>query len=202
MKIIRLLFFCSILLVGCDDDSSFETGSDNYLPLKVGNAWIFKSLHDNNDYKTFKRVTAEITLDGLLYAEVVSGRFYPDNNLDDSTYDTTYYRVDHNGHVYSRRKNRVVEENRFRLHAAEGETWTYPIENSETVVMTVSIVDLDLGNKNLHKCKAYYYDVGQWIDEENTTTLARGIGFVKEYAVWGTGYVLESANINGREFSF
>jgi hypothetical protein len=202
MKFNTLLLSCTILLMACDDDSSFETGSDNYLPLEVGNIWIFKSLQDNSDYKDFKRVTAEITFDNLVYAEVVSGRFYPDSNLDDSTYDTSYYRVDNNGHVYCRRKNSVAEENIFRLNAVDGDTWTYPTENRETVVITVSLVDLELSNKNLRNCKAYYYDVNQWIDEENTTMLAQGIGFVKEYADWGTGHVLESATINGREFNF
>ena len=201
MKIISLLFFWSILLMGCDDDSSFEAGSSNYLPLEVGNVWIFRALQNNSDYKNFKKVTAEITLDDLVYAEVVSGRLYPDD-IDDSTYDTAYYRVDNNGHVFFRQKNSLAEQNIFRLNAGDGDTWSYPIENSETVVITVSLIDLELSNKNLRNCKAYYFDVDKWVDEEHTTTLAQGIGFVKEYAVWGTGHVLESATINGREFNF
>jgi len=201
MKTIILLFCCSILLVGCDDDSPFETGSNNYFPLEVGNIWIFRSLQGNNDYKTFKRVTAKVTLDDLVYAEVVSGRTYPDD-IGDNTYDTTYYRVEENGYVYFRRKNNNAEENRFRLNAIDGDTWTYPIENSETMAVTLSIVNVELRNKNLRNCKVYYYDVTQWIDEEHTTILAKGIGFVKEYAAWGTGQVLESATINGREYDF
>lgn len=202
MKAIKLLFCCAILMMGCDDDSSFETGSDNYLPLEMGNIWLFRSLQGNNDYKIFKRVTAKVTLDDLFYTEVVSGRTYPDN-IGDSTYDTTYYRVDDIGHVFFRRKNSIMEENRFRLDAADGDNWTYPIEGGDTVAITLSTVDLDLSNKNLRNCKSYYYDVYQWADEEYTTTLAKGIGFAKEYSnAWGSGQILESATINGREYDF
>jgi hypothetical protein len=202
MKIPSLLFCFSILLWGCDDDSSFEAGSKNYLPLEVGNIWIFRSLNDN-DYKNFKRVTGHVTLDDLVYAEIVSGRFDADVNTDDSTYDTTYYRVDDDGRVYFRRKNSAAEENRFSLHAVDGDTWTYTIENNYTVTISLSVVSLKLKNKNLRDCKAYSYDISQWVDEEHTTTLAKGIGFVQEYSnAWGWGQVLESATINGRKFNF
>ena len=201
MKTITLLLCCTILLFGCEEDSSLETGSDNFLPLEVGNIWIFKSLQDNSDYKTFKRVTSNVTLNDLVYAEVVSGRTYPDD-IGDSSYDTTYYRVENDGYVYFKRKKSVAEENRFRLNGMNGDTWTYPIENNETLAITLSVVNVELGNKSLRNCKSYYYDVSQWIDEEHTTILAKGIGFVKEYAAWGTGQVLESATINGREYDF
>jgi hypothetical protein len=188
----------SILLMGCDDDSSFETGSNNYLPLQVGNVWIFRSMQDDNDYRHYKRVTAKVTLDDVVYAQVVSGSY-----ANGAIYDTAYYRVEDNGHVYFRRKNSVSEENRFRLYGRDGDTWTYTIENDDTVAITLSAISLNLNNKNLRDCKAYYYDVSKWADEEYTTTLAKGIGFVQEYSnAWGWGQVLESATINGRKFDF
>jgi hypothetical protein len=46
-------------------------------------------------------------------------------------------------------------------------------------------------------------NVSEWADEEYTTTLAKGIGFVQEYSnAWGLGQVLESATINGRKYDF
>ena len=198
MKIIRLLFCCTFLLAGCEEDSTFEISSNSYLPLEVGNTWIFRSMQNINDPKTFKKVIAEVTLENRVYAQVISGR-YPD----DIIYDTTYYRVEDNGFVYSRQKNSADEENRFRLDASDGDAWTYPTAGNYTASITISFIDLELKTKNLRNCKAYYFDIPQWIDEEYTTTLAKNIGFVREYSnAWGLGRVLESATINGRKFKF
>jgi hypothetical protein len=60
-----------------------------------------------------------------------------------------------------------------------------------------------VGRYLVTECKSYYYDEIQSADEENTITLAPGIGFVKEYAnAWGAGQILKSAKINGQVFNF
>ena len=201
MKTNSLLFCFTLFLIGCqEDNSSIDTGSDRYLPLEVGKTWIFRSLpQNNNDRKTFRRVIAEVNLDNRIYAQVVSGW----HDAEEVINDTVYYRVDDKGFVYSRRKYNDTEENKFRLNAEDGDTWTYPIENNDLVAITLSVVDVELKIKRLQNCKAYFRDVSPWVDEEYTITLAKGLGFVKEYSnAWGMGSDLESATINGRKFNF
>ena len=75
--------------------------------------------------------------------------------------------------------------------------------DDDEVTISLSVSTLDIGNKTLKNCKAYYYDVDNWADEEYTVTLAKGIGFVKEYSnAWGNGALLKSATINGRKIDF
>ena len=152
MKAISLFFCCTLVLWGCEEDSSRLSGW--YKPEEVVN-------------------------------------------------DTVYYRLDDNGFVYSRRKYNQVEENKFRLNAKNGDTWMYPVENNDLAAIKLFVVDVELRTKDLQNCKAYFYDVAQWADEEYTITLAKGLGFVKEYSnAWGMGQVLESVTINGQKFNF
>lgn len=197
MKAFNLLFCCTFLLIGCDEDSPIDTRSNSYLPLEVGNTWRFNSNMSDRDH--FKRVIAEVNLNNHVYAQVVSGWYNPGEFIND----TIYYRVDDRGFVYSRRKNSSNEENNFRLNAQDGDTWTYSAENDFIVAITLSVVNLHIGKKNLGNCKAYFYNAERWADEEHTITLAKGVGFVKEYSnAWGIGHTLKSATINGRQFNF
>lgn len=195
------VFFCSLLLFACDDDSpSFNTDSNTYLPLQIGNSWEFESTNkDLTDLNTFKRVIAKVTLNDHTYYEIISGWGTSVENIPD----TAYYRVDDNGFVYILRKTKNNEENRFRLQGQDGDTWSYPVDDNDEAFISLSVSTLNIGNKNLKNCKAYFYNVEGWADEEYTITLAKGIGFVKEYSdAWGQGSILKSATINGQVINF
>jgi hypothetical protein len=200
MKTISLLLCCACLLIACEEDDRIDAGSNSYLPLEVGNLWIFRSMQpDVNNNKNFRKVIAEANLDNRIYAQVISGWYDPEEVVND----TVYYRVDDNGFVYSRRKFPNTEVNIFRLNEQDGAAWTSPYLDSSTLSVNLSVVNLEIRRKTLRNCKAYFYDVNRWADEEYTVTLAKGVGFVKEYSnAWGLGDILESATINGRKFNF
>jgi hypothetical protein len=197
MKVLRVLMFIPVLFFGCEEG---PTRSSDYLPLQVGNYWRLKSInHPNSNTYYFKKVNAKVTLEGHSYFEVISGYADPD----EVNSDTVYYRIEVNGFVYTRRKRDDLEENKFRLNGRDGETWTYKYVNNAEVSIELSEVSLELGTETLRNCKAYFYDVDQMADEEYTYTLARGIGFVKEYSNgWGSGSLLKSAQIDGRIINF
>jgi len=203
MKTINLLFFSTILLA-CDDSpvniESDNTHANTYLPLQIGNSWIFESTNkDLNDSHYFKRVTATVDLNDHTYYEIISGWGTAVENI----LDTAYYRVDDNGFVYILRRANNSEENRFRLYGQDGDAWSYPLDNYGEANVSLSITTLYIGIKKLKACKAYYLDVAGMADEEYTITLASGIGFVKEYSdAWGQGSILMKATINGREINF
>ncbi len=202
MKSIFLFLCCIIFLIGCDEDSYINTELKTYLPLQIGNTWTFESTNKNtNDPLYFKRVAAQVNLNNHSYYQIISGSSRPVEVI----YDTTYYRIGDEGFVYSMRMNDNKEENVFRLNGqdGDGDTWSYSAENNDEGAISISLLTVDLANKKLRNCKAYYYDIYQWADEEHTVTLAAGIGFVKEYSdAWGNGMILKSATINGHEINF
>jgi hypothetical protein len=118
--------------------------------------------------------------------------------------DSSYYRIDRNGFVYIYRKSSPdYEDNRFRLDGNANDTWSYPVEGGDQAQVTLTVGTITVGNVAFTNSKSYYYDVTPWVDEENTITLAPGIGFVKEYSNSGwLDQTIKSAKINGRVYNF
>jgi hypothetical protein len=200
MKKVFLFGLCSFLLA-CDGNELISPAENSYLPLQVGNSWKFVAIGPTQtDRYSFKRVTAETTLEGTAYYEVVSG--YANPQEAEVVQDTLYYRIDNKGFVYIRGKQDDLEKNLFRLNGLDGDSWTFEIEGY-TVSMDLAIVSLDIDEKELKKCKAFFYDVDVMADEEYTTTFAKGIGFVKIYSnAWANGSILKTAVIDGHTFEF
>jgi len=204
----KTIYFLSLLGVGmliaaCDSSNydskpDYEAQSDSYLPLQVGNYWNFVPTGVlSSDYNVHREITGKATLQGHEYYLLVSTSSGNDYK------DSLYLRVDNNGYVYSRRPNSTWEDNYFRLKGDDGDSWTYAIDDHDKVTITLSNVDVEIDNTTIKACKAYYYNVDNWADEEYTRTLAKGIGFVKEYSnAWGMGEILKSARINGTKIEF
>lgn len=193
MKVIHVvLLIYAIHLISCDSSDDIPAQSD-YLPLQVGNYWDFKSSNTSSDeIVEHREVVDEVRLNDLDYFLLVSTWSGHSNK------DSVYYRIEPNGRVYKYRKN-IFEENRFRLNATEGETWSYQVPVDDIAHITVRETTVTISKRKFRNCKEYYYDVEQWADEEYSITLAPGIGFVKEYSpAWGLGQVLHAAKINGR----
>ena len=197
MQRLMIIIGCVVLLSGCMDGTVSPT-STSYLPLSVGNSWKLVPMNDpaSGTY-TFWRVTNTVEFEGETWYEMVRGYANPVEVIGD----TSYYRVDANGYVYVRREGVEFVENDFRLNGEHGDTWTYDFQNTE-ISIALSEVLLKIGDRQLN-CKAYYRDIAAWADEENTTTLARGIGIAKTYSdAWGNGSILKEAIIDGNKITF
>ena len=196
MKKLNLLFFCSVLLLACDDNGVTDNGAD-YLPLEIGNEWKFTPVGNTyGEVYRFKRVIDKVTLNNHEYYAVVSGTAVVEETISD----TTYYRIDWNGFVYVLPPWQSTEENLYRLAASDGDTWTYSV-GVNMVSISASITTLDLASKSLNDCKSFYYDVKSMVDEEHRTTFAKGIGFADETTRMGVA-ILKSAIIDGHEIHF
>jgi len=193
------------VLAGCEyHNVSYEIPTiENYLPLKVGNYWNFESIsfsQGQSSNQIHREVASTATINNHEYYLLITT-----STNDYYTYkDSSYYRIDHNGYVYIYRKSSPnYEDNRFRLNGNDHDTWSYPVEAGDQAQVTLTVESVTLGNVTLTNCKSHYYNVIQWADEENTITLAPGIGFVKEYSnAWGLGQELKSAMIDGQVFNF
>ncbi|HEY8937508.1 MAG TPA: hypothetical protein VIM65_19920 [Cyclobacteriaceae bacterium] len=199
------LLVIGMLIAACDSSNydskpDLSSLSDSYLPLQVGNYWNFVPTGiSNSEYTLHKEITGKATLQGHEYYMLVS----TSSGNDYSYKDTLYLRIDNSGYVYSRTSNSAFEVNAFRLKGSDGDSWTYAINDRDKAIITLDDVDVEINSTMLKDCKAYHFNVDNWVDEEYTRTLAKGIGFVKEYSdAWGFGEILTSARIDGNEINF
>jgi hypothetical protein len=207
-QIMRKLVLLSFLFSGCYYHQSAEPvipSDQSYLPLEIGNSWDFQPLGSLSGASIHREVFDVLTSQsmGHTYYLLVTHSTVPPPGLPIRP-DSAYYRIDDNGFVYILRTDRAyTEDNRLRLNAKNGDTWTYPVDDTSNAKITVTSGSLEIGNTQIANCKSYYFDVLNWADEENTITLAPGIGFVKEYSdAWGYGQILKSAKIHGRIYNF
>ncbi len=205
MKIQYTAIACIVLLacafVACDDDDSGESsGTNSYLPLKIGNYWEFVNMPEIGiDYTLRTEVTRVVSLNNNEYFELVSFQKSGDQNYRD----TTYYRITQQGYVYTWRRGWTVEENPLRLYADDGDDWKYETNYDAEANITVDeIDDLELGDKELDNCKSFSFDIEQWADEEHSIVLAPRIGFVQRLVGFGISSRLVKASVNGKEYTF
>lgn len=189
-----MIFLYGVTLFACDDGPVSETGVSDYLPLEVGNSWTFEVGAGSNKIVSFKTVTRKVDINGHSYFEIVSSHGASNPVIDD----TTYYRIDGNLVAYVYRMNISEEMEWFRLNGSDGDTWSFTTDDNETDV-TLSVIDLVIGSHELKDCKSFYYDVEQYVDEEHSIALGKGIGFVQFNSAWVSGIRLTSAVINGHE---
>ena len=191
------------VLVSCDSEEVSRTlaekQSSNYLPLEVGNFWDFKATNGPTDAVVQHReVKGTAFVKGQKYYLVISS-----GQSGQSWVDSVYYRVETNGDVYTYRRRTDSEELKYKLFAGDGDTWSYVIADDDKMDVMVHIKTVATGAATIEDCKAYYFDVEQWADEEETITLAPGVGFFREYSdAWGLGIVLTKASIGGSVFEY
>lgn len=197
--LVTVLFF--LAACDCSDEPNPEI-SNSYLPLSIGNFWDFKSTsHSGDELIEHREVEDIVTLNDREYFMLVSTRL---SEIWSGHYrDTAYYRIDNDGFVFVYRKNIGIEENRYRLNAKDGDTWSYPFVDDYVADIRLSERSKTVGKTEVDHCKDYSFDVQQWADEEYTYTLAPGVGFLKEFSdSWGAGQELKRAKVNGRLFEF
>jgi len=198
----------SFLLSSCYYHNNVAPKTPNgwsYLPLEIGNSWDFQPLGGSPEASIHREVVDILNrqTDGYTYYLLVTTSNARPPALPIRP-DSAFYRIDDNGYVYILRKYQTTSlDNRFRLNANDGGTWTYPVDDHSTAKITVATESLKIGNTQVSNCKSYYYDVVNWADEENTIVLAPGIGFVKEYSdAWCFGQILKTAKIHGQVYNF
>jgi hypothetical protein len=205
MRRMPFIFTALLLLTACECEYNEDPQpaiSNDYLPLTVGNYWDFKAVGYSPELFTEHREVEDyVTLNGRQYYLLVS------TYLSDMWYgqhrDSSYYRIDDAGFVYVYKKNRGIEENRYRLNGKDGDTWEFDFIDNFIATMKLSELSKDVGNVNVENCKDYFFDVELWADEESTFTLAPHVGFLKEFSdAWGVGQELKSARINGKHIEF
>ncbi|HEV8513428.1 MAG TPA: hypothetical protein VGQ59_09125 [Cyclobacteriaceae bacterium] len=203
-NVVIVLMIC--ILIGCEhSDIRHEKPTDeseNYLPLKVGNYWNLEITDNSLGYadKIHREVAATATINNHEYYLLITSSAY-----DNYTYkDSSYYRIDPSGFVYIYQKAHPnYEDNLFRLNGNDQDSWSYTIERNNEVQIKLTVESVTLGNTEITKCKSYFYNAIQWEDEEYTTTLAPGIGFVKDCGFFsGVCQELKSARINGHVYNF
>jgi hypothetical protein len=203
MKNSLLMFGVLLMMTACEcnDEPRPETSND-YLPLAIGNYWNFKGTGLSSDELVEHREVVDfVTLNNMEYYLLVSTHLSP--AWSGSNKDSAYYRIDNNGFVYVYKKSIDIEENRYRLNAKDGDTWSYDFVDQYVADMTLSEASKQIGNNEVANCKDYSFNIEQWADEEYTYTLAPGIGFLREFSdAWGGGQELKSARINGQEIEF
>ena len=205
MKFKHTAIACIALLAfafnACDDDDSNGGATSSYLPLKIGNYWEFVNTpeYPPATYTQRTEVTRVVSFNNNEYFELVNIYKAGDN----TSRDTTYYRITSQGYVYTWRKSSTVEENPMRLYADDSDSWKYETSyDAEDTITVDEIDDLAVRQTKLDDCKSFNYDIEQMADEEHSTVLAPGIGFVKRISGWGISSELVKASINGKVYTF
>ena len=174
--------FGLILFSSCKDNLTSVDLSKDYFPLQVGNYWQI-------DYMGTMTIDRVISLDGKDYyrmLQVVSTRT-----------DTTYYRKDSNGNVYTR-KLKTEEGLMLDFNAPLNQFYYSSTIGGKLLKKDGEVI---LGNSTLRSCYVFYIDPRPaWTDDEYTLSLAPGIGYV--FIHGGYSCKLLKARINGIERTF
>jgi hypothetical protein len=202
MKKIAILLLVAFILPACDDDHQTISVDAKYFPLHIGDSWEFVSYnwHGQPTPGMKREITATVTFNERQY--YVMTTHYIGGHT--GHVDTAYYRVDHRGYVYERRKDQDHEINPFRLKTSDGTSWKDASYISAEGLMTLhQFTTVNLDQTAVDNCKVFSYDEESFADEEYYVTLAPGLGVVTEgsYA-WGQRFDLKKAVINGKTFEF
>ena len=198
MKILsKFLLIACVILMSCDvgDEKIIQvSGELSYFPIEVGYRWEYEPLRTDLPElaSAVFTVVGKETRQGREYF-AMERRFERQGGAFSS--DTIFYRVDAQGFVFELFRYDTVERNRFRLEAADGETWEMQNSTLQPYIVTTQITDVNIANGVLHECKSFGYDVPQWADEEHYIILARGLGIVQHGGAWGFDYKLKSAQL-------
>jgi hypothetical protein len=163
--------------------------------MHVGDTWEYAAAYPPGDIIITHRITGQADINGYPYFVMVQTTL--------GHADTTYYRIDSNGSVFSRHAGTTGDRDLYHLNASVGDKWeTNFFDDGRGFTTLTSLDDIRLNNVTLHNCKGYYFDVPEWADEETMTTLAPGLGMVRQGGSWSIGISLKHAVIDGQSFDF
>lgn len=198
-----LIILAAVIFCGCENDNDPQATEPDpsYFPLKVGNYWEYVPVLQNPDLLSIEvQIPSTATIGDYEYYLMVTKYNYTGFT---QVGDSSYYRVDSKGYVFERTTHGSEEANRFRLAAADGETWTiYTPPLKDYVATTTDISTLNLNDIEIENCKSYYFDFPPMIDDEHTLILAPGLGIVKKLFSGGFDSTLRRATINGAKYNF
>lgn len=192
----KFLFAAGLALLSCtnnDEPVVITSAGSSYFPLDIGNRWEYAPIRKDMLLKSavFTIVSKEVVGD---YEYFAMEKLYESENGNTSR-DTVLYRVDSEDFVFELSQQSKTEQNRFRLRATEGYTWSMESFSKDPYIVTTSITDVTLNGQVISECKSFSFDVPQWADEEHYFVLARGVGIVEFGNAWGFDYKLKSAHI-------
>jgi hypothetical protein len=205
MKKLSAFILASATFLGCDNNESRPAEIDHSLfPLAVGNSWEYITPNESGTVITFKeRIASTATINEREYFLKTATSSVSQTGEVDST----YYRIDENGYVFSRVEWSTEEQNIFRLSAPNGDEWITPYVATENyrikkTILTDAIV---IGSTPLEGCEQYFYDNATQpllVDDEYVEVLAPGLGVVKRLYYGGYESRLKKAIINGVQYNF
>ena len=195
-KTLLPFLFISIIILSCGEHDPIRSpGEHEYFPLKVGNYWQYQCSDPALGGTFENEITGTTTINNQEYYVMIT-------KSPKSVTDTTYYRMDDRGYVFEFRKSYTQEMNKYRLNARKNDSWEYTFgttlpngkmtfNGSQNVTLTTTTID---------NCKAFSFDVKQWVDEESHHILAAGIGLVVTSG--DIQFELKHAVVNEQEFNF
>jgi hypothetical protein len=194
-------YFISFIIVGLvaaachhDDDQEFILVPD-YFPLQEGNYWLYQSvLTPSNDvWRTEFSVLGVVKFGGTDYFKTLL------RELDGQVSDTIFYRVDQQGHVFSRGRN-SPEVEVYDLAASKGQSWHSQGDGVATFIDFVSVTLND--NVTVKNCREYSLAFPN-VSEQLTAILAPGIGIIRTTgnSIGDVSSIVE-ARINGVTIKF
>lgn len=201
MKAVILFVGLLISSLGCHQDT--VSPSRSYLPLEVGNYWELTAADwttgDRSALVTME-ITGRIARGPVLYYKMVTRRI----NKTSNAIDTTFYRMDASGYVYSiESPDDATEDNPMRLNAPEDEQWAYaPDDPTGIKVRALGVVQAQASTGILSNAKGFVFDAQSVPDDDTYIYLAPGIGFAVERNAAGDYKQLKRAIIGGRAFSY
>jgi hypothetical protein len=203
MKKTLLIVLAAISFCGCENDNDPQTTEHDpsYFPLKVGNYWEYVPVLQHPDLLSINvSIPSTATIGDYEYYLMVTKHNHTGFT---SVVDSSYYRVDSRGYVFERTTHSLEETNRFRLAAADGETWTiYTPYLQDYIATTTNISALNLNEVEIANCKSFSFDLPPTIDDEHTLVLAPGLGIVKQLFAGGFDSTLREARIDGIKYNF
>lgn len=198
-----LLFLTVIAFCGCENDNDPRSRAfdPSYFPLEVGNNWEYIPISQAGDLLSVNvEIPSTATIDDHEYYLMVTRYVYTGvTNIGDSS----YYRINSSGYVFVRTTSGLEEANRFRLAAAEGETWTIEAPPFKDFVATAGGTSpVDINTITIENCKSYVFDLPRFIDDEHSLILAPRLGIIRKFFGEGANLVLKQATIGGVEYNF
>lgn len=170
----------ALILCCTKDDNNTETPLKyDYLPLEVGNYWLF------DDSSRHEIVGSTLLHEKHYFLMQYEG-------------DTSYYRLADNK-VYVLDPEESPEESvMYNLSAKTGDSWNF---NLYTVTLISKTETISINGRQISDCYEFYFDTPVLIDEEHTILLAPEIGFIQKICgeCPNSTRKLDKANIDGKE---
>lgn len=166
-----------LLLCGCDLFSADSSAGD-YLPLSLGNTWVYQSEYEQNGNPVERKVVIEeqIEINGKNYYVFLG--------------DTI--RIAHDI-VLKRPGNKDVVW--FNFYARDGSTYEYKVHDWIYTVTVRKDLTVEAHGREFSNCIGFFFDIPGIADDEISYTFAKGVGIVRISGAW-TNLKLASFTLN------